>query len=141
MVGIGFSTAPARALTAEDAEFAETFLLLDLPPFFAAEDDWFSGSALATLSAWVETFFLLFAAGEAALLAAFERTGFFSPTSARSAFSAVKAFRLESTRAIASASHAALTLPRDAGRLLFHSADLRSPPICASVRLVSMEVS
>jgi len=62
-------------------------------------------------------------------------------SSANSASSAVKALRFESARAIASASHAAFTFPRDAGRLLFHSAEPLSPAISAMVRPVSMEVS
>ncbi len=46
-----------------------------------------------------------------------------------------------SSLAMASASHAALTLPRPAGGLLVHSFDFASPPISFMVRLVSTEVS
>jgi hypothetical protein len=35
IVGIGLCSAPARAFTAEDAEFAEDFLLLDLDVAFS----------------------------------------------------------------------------------------------------------
>jgi hypothetical protein len=126
-VGIGLCSAPGTALTAEDVEFADDFLLLDLTVTFGAAEETSASLASATLPAFcLESFFLPFAAG------------FFS---ALFASSAVKAFRLESARAIASASHPALTFPRDAGRLLVHSADPASPAICAIVRPVRTEVS
>src|SRR5271166_2673574 len=116
-VGIGFSSAPARALSAEDAEPAKDFLFGDLDAVWLEEV--FAGAT----ACGVGVGFLLF---------------FFAGPSVPSV---VKAFRFLSARAIASASHAAFTFPRDAGRLLVHSADPSSPPICAIVRPVRMEVS
>src|SRR5208282_5665224 len=122
-VCMGFCSAPARALIVEGVEFAEDFLLLDL-------------EAAATLSAvsFDEVFALTirWAFGLPPLLFFF---------SASSAPSAVRALRFSSARAIAFASQAAFTFPRDAGRLLVHSADFSSPPICAIVRPVRTEVS
>src|SRR5580692_7236147 len=46
-----------------------------------------------------------------------------------------------SSLASVSASHGAFTFPRDAGRLLFHSAESLSPPISAMERLLSTELS
>src|ERR1700690_2716160 len=71
---------------------------------------------------------------------------FFARFARCSALSAVKAFFLpaaflRSALATASASQAALSLPRVAGRLLVHSAESVSPPICAMVRLVRTDVS
>src|ERR1700716_1218350 len=123
---MGLCSAPGRALTAEGAEFAEDFLLLDFEAFsfdVAASDAAAVPSASTTLRAVCPgPFFLFF--------------------SAPSALSAVKFFFFfRSARAIAFASHAALTFPRDAGRLLLHSAEPSSPAICAIVRPVRMEVS
>src|SRR5271157_5686140 len=126
-VGMGFCSAPARALTADNAAFAEDFLLFDpdaatLDPLSAATPSPDEGFVLATRGAASRGLLLFF-------------------FSAPSALSAVEALRFWSARAIASASHAAFTLPRDAGRLLFHSAEPSSPAICAIVRLVRTDVS
>ena len=51
------------------------------------------------------------------------------------------AFFFACTRASVSASHAAFSLPCDAGRLLAHWAECSSPPISAIVRLVRTDVS
>jgi len=116
---MAFSSAPARALTAEDAEFenaefAEDFVLLNLDvesldpaSLDAVSEEFARATRSAACLGLLLTFFSAFSAVEA-----------FSPAS-----SAFKVFRFESARAIASASHAAFTLPRDAGRLLFHSAE------------------
>src|ERR1700730_11329342 len=125
-VGIGLCSAPGRALTAEDAEFAEDFLLLDLGG---------ASSGAGSLDAAV-----LSLARTTLLAASLDRFClFFSAPSALSAVNAFFFFR--SARAIASASHAALTFPPDAGRLLVHFADPASPAICAMVRPVRTEVS
>src|ERR1700686_5011511 len=125
-VGMGLCSAPGRALTAEGTEIAEDFLFLDLEAASSAA----TASAAAVLSLVWTT--LLAASLDRFFL-------FFSAPSARSAVNAF--FFFKSARAIASASHAAFTFPRDAGRLLFHSAEPSSPAICAMVRPVRMEVS
>src|SRR3979490_569661 len=124
-VGMGLCSAPGRALTAEGTEIAEDFLLLDLE---AASSGATALDAAAVSLAWtilrtacLETFFLFVFAPSA--------------LSAPTAF-----FFFRPARGIASASHAAFTFPRDAGRLLFHSAEPSSPAICAMVRPVRMEV-
>src|SRR5271167_158898 len=108
-VGMGLSSTPGRALTAEDAEFDKYFLLDSIESddaAFASRASFCSAIPFATFS---EAFFL---------------PVFFS---ASPALSAVKAFRFLSARAIASASHAAFTLPRVAGGLVVHSAEPASP--------------
>src|SRR5271166_4767716 len=125
-VGMGFCSAPAWALTADNAAFAEDFLLFNpdaatLGPLSAATPSPDEGFVLSTHGAASRGLLLFF--------------------SAPSALSAVEAFRFWSARAIASASHAAFTLPRDAGRLLFHAAEPSSPAICAIVRFVRTDVS
>src|SRR5271166_3650705 len=107
---------PGIALTTEAAELAEDLPFLDLRAF--------ASDAVVKVPAR--------AAGPGFLF-------LFFPTSFAS--SAVKTFRFESARAIASASHAAFTFPRDAGRLLVHSAEPLSPAICAMVRPVSTDVA
>src|ERR1035441_4638722 len=116
-VGIGLCSAPARSLTAEDTEFAEDFLFADFVDG-VWWDESFAGAKLRAAGLGLLLFFFAGAGG-----------------------SVVSAFRFLSARAIASASHAAFTFPRDAGRLLFHSAESSSPPICAIVRSVRMDVS
>src|SRR5450755_601598 len=108
---MGFSSAPSRSLTAEDADSAEEFLFRD---FGALE-----------LDAVPRTFARAISAAEMGFLPSFFSAPF--------ALSAVKALRFLSARAMASASHGAFAFPRDAGRLLFHSAEPRSPPISAIV--------
>src|SRR2546429_120692 len=122
-MGMGLCSAPGIAFT---AEAANDFLLLDLEAGSsraATLDSAAVSLAWTTLRAvCLGPFFLLF--------------------SAPCALSAVTAFFFfRSARAIASASHAALTFPRDAGRLLVPSADPASPAICAIVRPVRTEVS
>src|ERR1700722_9198208 len=126
-VGMGLGSAPARTLTAEDAEFAEDFLVLDF-----AETEFDSTILVATSSVVAAR---PFASVSVAWL-------FFLPLffSAPSAPSAAAAFRFLSARAIASATQSDFTLPRDAGRLLFHSADPSSPAICGIVRSVKTDV-
>src|SRR6266436_4926264 len=121
-VGMGLGSAPGIALV---AEVANDFLLLDLEAGSSGAATLDAAAALAwtTLRAvCLGPFFLLFSAPCA--LSAFTACFFFC-----------------SARAIASASHAALTFPCDAGRLLVHSADPASPAICAIVRPVRTEVS
>src|SRR5271165_3990333 len=126
---MSFSSAPTRALTAEDAEFAEDFLVFGLLTNWvslpvARDTDFrplFLFSPVSPVPPVVKDFRLLLPAP--------------------SASSAVKAFRFASARAIASASQGAFTFPRDAERLLFHSAEPLSPAISAMVRPVRMEVS
>src|SRR5258708_22031520 len=113
--GMGFSTAPVRLLTAENAEFAENSWIFDFDGVF--------GACLETDDPCFPPLF------------------FPPPFSAGSAFSAVKAFCLLSARATASASQAALSFPRVAGRLLVHSAEPASPAIWLIVRPVKTEVS
>src|ERR1035441_10301741 len=120
-VGIGLCSAPARSLTAEDTEFAEDFLFADLVAVFldaVSLDESFAGAKLRAAGLGLLLFFFAGAGG-----------------------SVVSAFRFLSARAFASPSHAAFTFPRDAGRLLFHSAESSSPPICAMVRSVRMDGS
>src|ERR1022692_5041596 len=116
-----FSSAPARALPGEDTEFAEDFLFADLVAVFldaVSLDEMFAGATFRAAGLGLLLFFFAGAGG-----------------------SVVSVFRFLSARAIASASHAAFTFPPDAGRLLFHSAESSSPPICAIVRSVRMDVS
>src|SRR5437660_11519666 len=122
-MGMGLCSAPGIAFT---AEAANDFLLLDLEAGSLRDAPL---DAAAVSLAWTTLravclgpFFLLF--------------------SAPCALSAVTAFFFfRSARAIASASHAALTFPRDPGRLLFHSAEPSSPAIYALLRPVRMDVS
>src|ERR1700674_4471575 len=53
---------------------------------------------------------------------------------------AIRVFLLSSLANV-SASHGAFTFPREAGRLLFHSAEPSSPAICAMTRSLSRELS
>src|ERR1700686_2755162 len=88
-----------------------------------------------------ETFFLLLLLAADASVpprASFEEMGFLSGSSATVA---ALTFFFASTRATASASHAAFTLPRAAGGLLFHSADPSSLAIRGIVRSVRIDVS
>src|SRR5271156_12190 len=122
------ASAPARALAEADTELAEVFLSRDLTASWETAEateataEQFAIFVLPTSCAPpLEAFFLSFAAPFA--------------------LSAAKALGFESARAIASASHAAFTLPRVAGRLLDHSAEPASPAICAMVRSVKIDVS
>src|SRR6267378_4238372 len=109
-VGIGFSTAPGNPFTTEDTE--------DFLAFFST-----AGAAFALVTdRRPAAFFLLL---------------LFSVTSVSPV---VKPFRFLSARATASASHAALSFPRAAGRLLVHSVDPLSPAISLMVRPVSTDV-
>src|SRR6266852_8464953 len=116
-VSMSLASAPGKALTAEGTEFAEDFLS-DFEPLF-------SDAPAAVFLLWT-------------VLRAACRVPFclfsFAPSAASCAVAALFFFR--SARAIASASHPAFTFPRDAGRLLVHSADPASPAICAMVRPV-----
>src|SRR5712664_3601998 len=96
-VGIGFSTAPGNPFTTEDTEVTEDFLA-----FFST-------------------------AGAAFALVTDRRPAAFFLLSVTSVSPVVKPFRFLSARATASASHAALSFPRAAGRLLVHSAEPLSP--------------
>src|SRR5262249_53564729 len=109
--GMGFSTAPGKAFTTEATEVREDF------DVFLGDSAWAAELGCALALAFVLPLFAFFAS------------------------SAFDAFRFLSVRAIASASHAAFTLPRVAGRLLVPSADFLSPAISPMVRPVSTEVS
>src|SRR2546423_11047707 len=68
-------------------------------------------------------------------------TFFFLPFWPASSGSSVFLVFFFSTRAIASASHAAFNLPRAAGRLLFHCRERASPAIASMLRLLSTDSS
>src|ERR1043166_6170167 len=115
--GMGFSIAPGKVLTTEDTEVTEDFFVLFFDLDVADEE----APELAVTSFSARLFFLVF--------------------SVLPVFSVVNAFRRLSARATASASQAAFSLPREAGRPLVHSAESLSPAISAMVRPVRTEVS
>src|ERR1700722_2024097 len=129
---MGLDSVPGTPLITEDAEFAEGVLLFDRSaPLDAGLASSAGGLPAFLFASFSETFFL-----PAFFLVSLEFAFLVS-----AALSSVNALRFLSARAIASASHAAFTLPPGAGRLVVHFAEPASPAICAMVRSLKTEVS